>query len=210
MRSVPAAVSEIAMPTRHGPVPGGPVTLISPPRPCAIWSTPGRVGVRAVLAEARDDRVDEPRVHRPDRVGIDAEPVLHRRAGSSRRRTSALLDQAEEAPRARRRCVRSTTIERLLRWRFAPSDAERRERTAAGAALHLRSTSAPKSASWRTQVGPARACVRSTTRMPASGPADAPDGGAYVTTTRRTRRPSAVARESARGAGEEPLAAPGT
>ena len=41
------------MPTRDGPVPGGPVTLISPPRPCAIWSTPGRVRVRAVLAEAR-------------------------------------------------------------------------------------------------------------------------------------------------------------
>ena len=41
--NVPAAVSEMAMPTRHGPEPGGPVTLISPPRPCAIWSTPGRV-----------------------------------------------------------------------------------------------------------------------------------------------------------------------
>ncbi len=40
--SVPAAVSEMAMPTRHGPDPGGPVTLISPPSPCAIWSTPGR------------------------------------------------------------------------------------------------------------------------------------------------------------------------
>ena len=40
--NVPAAVSEMAMPTRHGPEPGGPVTLMSPPRPCAIWSTPGR------------------------------------------------------------------------------------------------------------------------------------------------------------------------
>ncbi len=42
VRIVPAAVSEIAMPTRDGPVPGGPVTLITPPRPWAIWSTPGR------------------------------------------------------------------------------------------------------------------------------------------------------------------------
>ena len=40
--SVPAAVSETAIPTRHGPEPGGPVTLMSPPSPCAIWSTPGR------------------------------------------------------------------------------------------------------------------------------------------------------------------------
>ena len=30
------------MPTRHGPLPAGPVTLISPLSPWAIWSTPGR------------------------------------------------------------------------------------------------------------------------------------------------------------------------
>ena len=39
--TVPDAVSEMAMPTRDGPVPGGPVTLMRPPSPCAIWSTPG-------------------------------------------------------------------------------------------------------------------------------------------------------------------------
>ena len=42
VRKVPAAVSDTAMPTRQGPEPGGPVTLINPLSPCAIWSTPGR------------------------------------------------------------------------------------------------------------------------------------------------------------------------
>ena len=42
VRTVPAAVSDTAMPTRQGPEPGGPVTLINPLSPCAIWSTPGR------------------------------------------------------------------------------------------------------------------------------------------------------------------------
>ena len=41
-RYSPAARSETAMPARAGPVPGSPVTLISPPRPWAIWSTPPR------------------------------------------------------------------------------------------------------------------------------------------------------------------------
>ena len=42
VRNVPDAVSEMATPAREGPVPGGPVTLIKPPMPCAIWSSPGR------------------------------------------------------------------------------------------------------------------------------------------------------------------------
>ncbi len=42
MRNVPDAVSLIAMPTRHGPVPGGPVTDITPPIPWATWSSPPR------------------------------------------------------------------------------------------------------------------------------------------------------------------------
>ena len=42
VRTVPAAVSDTAMPTRQGPEPGGPVTLMRPLRPWAIWSTPGR------------------------------------------------------------------------------------------------------------------------------------------------------------------------
>ena len=36
--------------------------------------------VRAVLTEARDARVHQPRVHPPEGVGIDAQPVLHRGA----------------------------------------------------------------------------------------------------------------------------------
>ena len=39
---LPAVMSAMAMPTRTGPCPGSPVMDISPPMPCAIWSTPAR------------------------------------------------------------------------------------------------------------------------------------------------------------------------
>ena len=51
---LPAVRSSIGMPTRTGPWPGTPVIDISPPMPCAIWSTPARRPIRSVLAEARD------------------------------------------------------------------------------------------------------------------------------------------------------------
>ena len=38
----PAARSDTGIPARTGPAPGSPVTLISPPMPWAIWSTPPR------------------------------------------------------------------------------------------------------------------------------------------------------------------------
>ena len=37
-RKIPAVRSAIGMPTRTGPCPGSPVTDMSPPVPCAIWS----------------------------------------------------------------------------------------------------------------------------------------------------------------------------
>ena len=40
---MPAQLSATAIPTRSGPWPGIPVTDMSPPMPCAIWSKPGRV-----------------------------------------------------------------------------------------------------------------------------------------------------------------------
>ncbi len=40
---MPAQRSAIGRPTRSGPWPGKPVTDMSPPMPCAIWSKPGRV-----------------------------------------------------------------------------------------------------------------------------------------------------------------------
>src|ERR1700730_2199930 len=40
---LPALKSAIGMPTRTGPWPGRPVIDISPPMPCAIWSTPARL-----------------------------------------------------------------------------------------------------------------------------------------------------------------------
>ncbi len=41
-RYSPADRSDTGMPTRVGSVPGRPVTLMSPPMPWAIWSTPPR------------------------------------------------------------------------------------------------------------------------------------------------------------------------
>ena len=45
--------------------------------PCATWSKPGRFGVRTVLPETRDARVDDARVARAHSVVVDAEAVLH-------------------------------------------------------------------------------------------------------------------------------------
>ena len=39
----PAHRSAIGMPTRIGPSPGWPVTLINPPMPCAMESKPGHL-----------------------------------------------------------------------------------------------------------------------------------------------------------------------
>ena len=41
-RKIPAHRSVIGIPTRTGPWPGRPVMDIKPPKPWAIWSTPGR------------------------------------------------------------------------------------------------------------------------------------------------------------------------
>src|SRR5712691_6558167 len=61
---------------------------------------------------------------------------------------------------------------RLLRWRFWKSKPSRREPvtsrpSSAGGSTLI--TLAPQSASWRTAVGPARACVRSSTVKRDSG-----------------------------------------
>ena len=53
------------------------------------------IRVRAVLTESGDARVDEARVHGPERVGIDAEPVLHGGAEVLDEHVG-LLDEAEE------------------------------------------------------------------------------------------------------------------
>ena len=195
------------MPTRRGPVPGRPVTLISPPRPWAIWSTPRRSAYGPSWPKPEMRGVDEPGFTAAHRVGSTPRRYFTPGAMFSTT-TSAPLGQAAEhlqsAP-----VVRSTPMARLLRWRFWKSDpsapASDRPRRREG--------------STRDDVGapvgelpharrPGARDVRSTTRMPASGPADAPDGGA-----RRSRRraahtvgasASARARERGRG-GEEPL-----
>jgi hypothetical protein len=50
---------------------------MSPPIPCAIWSTPARPGIRPVLAKAGNAAVDDARIDLTYRLVIDAEPVLH-------------------------------------------------------------------------------------------------------------------------------------
>src|SRR2546423_12855854 len=60
-------------------------------------------------------------------------------------------------------------VDRLLWWRFAPSEPRDANDTVPLGGCTC-TTSAPKSASCRTHVGPARATVRSTTRRPVSGP----------------------------------------
>ena len=55
----------------------------------------GSIRVGAVLTESGDARVDEPRVHGPQRVGIDAQPVLHRGTEVLDEHVG-LLDEAEE------------------------------------------------------------------------------------------------------------------
>ena len=124
--------------------------------------------VRTVLTEARDARVDEPRVHAPracrGRCAAGASPP-----GGSSRRARRRARRGAAAPRARRRsrdrrsrnaCCGGGSRRRTRRTRT-------RSRRVGG---HTCTTSAPKSASWRTHVGPARATARSTTRMPSSGP----------------------------------------
>ena len=50
---IPPSRSQIAIPTRIGPLSSVPVTLISPEKPCAIWSNPGvsRIGPLAPKPE---------------------------------------------------------------------------------------------------------------------------------------------------------------
>ena len=127
----------------------------------------GALGVRPVLAEAGDRGVDDARVHRAHVVVVDAEPVLHRRAhvldDDVGLRPAAMKTACPRAPsgRADRACCGAGSGSRSRRAR------RRGPRSAPGGSM--RTTSAPQSARWRTQVGPARARVRSSTRRPTSG-----------------------------------------
>ena len=126
------------------------------------------VGVRPVLAEAGEGRVDQPGVARGARSrsrsrGGTSPPGACSRRARRRRRPGAA---AARRPRAASgRC----------RWRAccgggsgSPSRGVRRRRRPADSGS-TRTTSAPQSASWRTHVGPARAIVRSRTRRSARG-----------------------------------------
>ena len=166
VRNVPDAVSLIAMPT--------------PPRARARRSghrhhpahalrdlvEPTALGVRAGLAEAREARVHEPRVARQQHVGPDAEAVLHARPQVLDEHVGA-VDQREERVEARRgaadrarptACCAGGSRCRSRRCRRTRVDDLHDVGTEVGELTHARRV-------------PHRARVRSTTRMPASGPA---------------------------------------
>ena len=64
---------------------------------------------------------------------------------------------------------RSRVSERLLRWRFWKSKPRRAKSPSTSSRAEIWITLAPMSASWRTQVGPERARVRSMTVYGESG-----------------------------------------
>ena len=66
--------------------------------------------------------------------------------------------------------LRSRVIERLLRCRFWESKPWREKSPSSPSRAATWMTLAPMSASWRTQVGPERARVRSRTEYGESGP----------------------------------------
>ena len=73
----PAVRSAIGIPTRTGPCPGSPVMLISPPIPCAIWSTPARAAYGPALPEPADAAIHQPGIDLVHVVERDPKLVLH-------------------------------------------------------------------------------------------------------------------------------------
>ena len=97
---------------------------------------------------------------------------MPRRSFTSGRKFSTthvgLRDQLLAAARTPSGSFRFSVIVRLLRcrfWKSGPSRgaAERFARRRSASGISILMTSAPQSASWRTQVGPARTRVRSST-----------------------------------------------
>ena len=137
--------------------------------PCAIWSTPPRFAIGAGLAEAADAAVDDARVDLFHVVVRHLEAVLHLRAHVLDEHVGALDELHEngvaflgfqiELDRA------LVAVQVLEVGAVAPAD----DVLAGGSGGSMRITSAPQSARWRTQVGPARASVRSSTTTPVSG-----------------------------------------
>ena len=125
------------------------------------------VAVGAVLAEARDAGEDDARVDLARATRSRCRGGTSRRAGSSRpprRRSSPGASSTSRASGS----LRLSVIERLLRCRFCMSGPSRGPpmssfgSTPGGDSILI--TSAPKSANWLTQVGPARTRERSRIR----------------------------------------------
>src|SRR3972149_5524570 len=68
-----------------------------------------------------------------------------------------------------RGCLRSSVIARLFRWRFRKSNPIAVESPSISSRASTLMAAAPRSASWRTAVGPERARVRSMTVRRSSG-----------------------------------------
>ena len=130
------------------------------------------VGIGAVLAEAGQAHVDEPRIDRAQRLVVDAEPLLHvgpvvldQHVGGGRQ----LLQDRDALGRLeveRDAALVAVQVEEI----GAVARPAQSGLSSAPAGISTLITSAPQSAKWRAAVGPARARVRSITLKRARGP----------------------------------------
>ncbi len=122
------------------------------------------VGVGAVLAEAGNAGIDEARIDLGERLVVDAEPLLHVGA-EILDHDVGLLDHALEGGEAfgRLQIERHAALVAVQVLKVASPRAGRPSALPARAAISILMTLAPQSASWRTQVGPDRTRVRSST-----------------------------------------------
>src|SRR5215469_7549389 len=157
------------MPARAGSPPR-PVTLMRPPMPWAIWSTPPRPAYGPSWPKpeiepytSRGLRACTVSKSKPSRCFTGGRMFSISTSALSTRRIST-----SRAPGA----FRFSDSDLLLRcrcWKSQPCPLPVRPGAAGSGGGATRMTSAPQSASWRTQVGPARATVRSMTRTSPSG-----------------------------------------
>src|SRR5262249_36899081 len=120
-------------------------------------------GIRAGLAETGNAGIDQPRIDLRQRLVVDAKPLLHIGAEILDYDIGFLTMRLNAARPSG--VLRLSVMLRLLRCKFWKSDPSRGppiwSSTPGGDSILM--TLAPQSASWRTQVGPARTRVRSST-----------------------------------------------
>src|SRR3954470_20045336 len=177
---MPASRSPIGTPTRCGSSGPGPVTDISPPSPCAIWSYPARPPsgpswpkplIARVTSRALSSASTS--VPNPSRARVPGRKFSSRTSARRSRAVSSALSSS---------ALRSRVIDCLLRLaarKYVDSRSPAAGCTKGGPQPRVSSplpglstliTRAPRSPSIIAACGPARARVRSTTRTPSRGP----------------------------------------